>query len=865
MDCLIFFVRLLVWFNVRQWRRHAWRVLAVLAGIALGAAVFTCVRIAVAASLDSFRKSMDLFAGKAEWVVRQPGGALSDEVVTRLNAQDAVAVASPVVSRYVQVEGHEETPCLMIGLDPFLDRGLHTWSMQSPSKDPSLPWLDLMVRPFTIALARGLADRWGVETGQTLTLKHTGHETRFRVVGLLESRGLALVEGGSVILADIATVQEFTGTQGWVERIDLLLKPETTREQMEALQAVLPPGARLEPPSLVKETGNAMIRSYQLNLSVLSFASLFVGMFLVYSLMALNTGSRRREIAILRSVGAGRGTVFSLFLAEGCALGVLGWVLALPLGTVLVKQMLVGVNDTINALFMRVRVEGLHVNGLELLLSFLVTVAACLVGAWRPAWEATQVHPREAMSTRHGQVPSRRLGHRTTLAGVGLLALSWPLARLPGAPGLPLGGYLSVCFLFAGFTLLSPRVLHAVGVYLPPLLRRVGGVPAFLGARYVEVAGSRTAVSVGALLTAIALYVAMVIMVHSFRETVDLWVHQTLAGDLFLRAKMAGLNAFRDPLPPEVREALETLPPSVVVLPYRTLELLYEDKVPYQLEAVDFEKLLRFGKYMPVKGNMDAVREQLVSGQGVVVSEVFANRTGLTPGGVFRAQIGALQVEAPVLGVFRDYRTRGGLVQMALSRLEALTEDRQWSGARLVFPDRRQDVEEAAARLHKQITSTLGDRHQVDMISGGRLRREILRIFDETFAVTTVLFLIALGVATLGITTTLTVLVLERIHELNTLVAVGASSGQIRWMVFWEAVCMVAVGSGMGMLCGFVLSAVLVYVIQLQSFGWTFLFRLDSEALLVAVPLVMATTLIAAFPAARYALRASPALVLKEQ
>jgi putative ABC transport system permease protein len=68
-----------------------------------------------------------------------------------------------------------------------------------------------------------------------------------------------------------------------------------------------------------------MIRAYQLNLSVLSFASLFVGMFLVYSLVALNAASRRRELAILRAVGASPRLLFNLFLAEGrssgCAAG----------------------------------------------------------------------------------------------------------------------------------------------------------------------------------------------------------------------------------------------------------------------------------------------------------------------------------------------------------------------------------------------------------------------------------------------------------------------------------------------------------------------------------------------------------------
>ena len=93
-------------------------------------------------------------------------------------------------------------------------------------------------------------------------------------------------------------------------------------------------------PSAARDSGTAMIRAYQLNLSVLSFASLFVGMFLVYSLVALNAASRRRELAVMRSLGASPRLLFRVFLAEGALLGTAGWLLAIPLSTVMVKYLL---------------------------------------------------------------------------------------------------------------------------------------------------------------------------------------------------------------------------------------------------------------------------------------------------------------------------------------------------------------------------------------------------------------------------------------------------------------------------------------------------------------------------------------------
>ena len=81
--------------------------------------------------------------------------------------------------------------------------------------------------------------------------------------------------------------------------------------------------------------------------------------------------------------------------------------------------------------------------------------------------------------------------------------------------------------------------------------------------------------------------------------------------------------------------------------------------------------------------------------------------------------------------------------------------------------------------------------------------------------------------AALGVATTLTMLVLERSRQLNTLIAVGADRGQIRAMIFWEALLLTAAGEVLGLAFGVALSWLLVYVINYQSFGWTFIYTVD--------------------------------------
>jgi len=221
------------------------------------------------------------------------------------------------------------------------------------------------------------------------------------------------------------------------------------------------------------------------------------------------------------------------------------------------------------------------------------------------------------------------------------------------------------------------------------------------------------------------------------------------------------------------------------------------------------------------------------------------------------------RIELPVVGIVRDYRTDGGVVFYSWGHFKERFHDPQWSGVRFFFKEPSQDVDARVAKLRNAIIERWGD--QLDLISGKDLREAVLRIFDETFTITTVLLLIALAVAALGITTTLTVMVLERTRQLNTLFAVGGSFRQIRSMIFWEASFLVAAGEMAGLICGFILSYLLVYVINRQSFGWTFLYVVDWGALAWSLPLIIATALAAAIPAVRLVFREPPAALLRER
>jgi len=178
----------------------------------------------------------------------------------------------------------------------------------------------------------------------------------------------------------------------------------------------------------------------------------------------------------------------------------------------------------------------------------------------------------------------------------------------------------SIILLFAGFSLLVPSFLVHMGNTLSPLLRRFAGVTAYLAARYVRDSGARSAVSVGALITAVALFASLVIMIHSFRRTVEIWTYQTISGDLFVTPKLNSINQFRQPISPQVAAWFQTLESEIEIVPNRRYFLRY-DNFPYEFETLDLDVFLKYADFFWMKGDPDKIRSRLRSGEDTMPDE----------------------------------------------------------------------------------------------------------------------------------------------------------------------------------------------------------------------------------------------------
>lgn len=827
-------------------------------GIAVGVSVFLSIRLAINASIESFSRSMDRLAGKAEYAVRSDDIGVPDFLYAKLSVHPAVSHAAPVLSAYVRFKSPSEEPFLLLGIDPLSEIAFREtrWS----EKDHTQQWkilVELLSEPFTLAATRRLAQSYDLSVDDHIQILHGHNISSFRLIGLLEDRGAALAEGGRVAVCDLATAQEFLGRPGIVNRIDLAFRPWVGPSELALFGETLPEGCRLIRLSEAKETGISMVRAYRMNLSVLSFVSLFVGMFLVFSVVSINAARRRHETAILLSLGSDSKKIFLMFLGEGAFFGLAGWIIGLPLGIFLARRLVHVVSATITTLFVRVEVEKMILSPEEIIVSFVMTLVVSVVAAYIPARETARVAPREAMSPETFERSRRIRAPRLALIGLALIGLSIPTSMLPALREVPAGGYTAIFMIFVGFTMLAPGALLLLGRHGPAIMRKVFGEPGHLAASYLGGAVSRTSIAVGALVTAIALFIGVSIMVSSFRNTVHTWVEQNIVGDLFTRPDASEVNEYEVWMAPEVVNYLETRPSVQGGYFYRRAQLV-DSGGQFLLEAGRIDVLWRHGRFLLMEGDEDRIMKALIRGEGVIVSEVYATRRDVKQGDRITITFGGIHHEWEVLALYRDYRTGGGVVFIDLERFQDIYGDQRIGGVNLFL---KPGTDPHAFR--SDLLRLFGTRYALAIGIGKDLRENVLTVFDETFSITYVLMFIALLVAALGVATTLSLLIRERRRQLGMIMAVGGTPSQVRLMVILEAVFMGGAGHIVGVGCGLVLSYLLIFVVNRQSFGWTFVYEVPPWTGVVSFALILLAAVLAAIPPANAASRINLAELLK--
>jgi putative ABC transport system permease protein len=821
------------------------------AGIALGIAVVLAIRLANDSSVRGFSLALDTIAGAASLEIVSPGGVDEDRLgplgwlrdigdVSAVIEGDAMARAGGAPAEAVRV----------LGVDILRDRAFREYDLVEFAEGRRQPapqeFLGLLLDPRSVITTEIFARRHGLRVNDALELAIGDVRKSFVIRGLLSNEGPARVLDGNFVLMDIAAAQWAFDRLGRVDRVEIRLPAgRNVADAERLLSSQLPPGLTVQRPARRGEQVETMLRAFHFNLTALSYVALLVGLFLVYNTIAVSVIARREEIGVLRAVGASRGTVLRLFLAEAAALAAVGAVLGAPAGWLLAQGAVRLTSTTVTTLYIAAATTVPALDPRDAAVAIAMGIGLALLAAAAPALEASRVTPLAALREADRLEARYRVNRRHLALAVSLLVAAAGLSRLGPLGGLPVFGFGAAVATVFGIAFLVPAALALLARYGARPLTALFGVEGQLAHANVSGAIPRLAVSIAALAVSLSMMVAIAIMIGSFRETVIYWVGQTLQADLYMSTARRSSLDTQSSISQELEAAVTSYPAVAAVDRFRTLNLLYDGRLTV-LGTGDFGVLLAHGNLVfkePADGR--AALRAAIGKDAVVASESFALKAEKRAGDIVRLQTPHGPADFRLAAVYFDYTTDRGVVVMDRGTFTRHFGEQRPTSLTVYL---RPGSDPLAVRA--DLMSKLGERHRVFIHTNASIRDEVLRIFDSTFAITYALEAIAVFVGILGVSGTLLTLILERRRELTTLRLVGADRRQIRKMVVIEAGMIGLVSQVLGWVAGLGLALILIYVINVQSFGWTIQFYVPGLFLLQSsLALFIATAIAGLYPA----------------
>lgn len=789
-----------------HYRRHRLEGALCLLGVALGVAVVVAIDAAVNACVQSFGGAVQSLAERSTHSIFAEDGTIADQTYIDLLTQQLPYPLAPVIDRGVLVSAGDESMLgRLIGVDVFSERTLRSYTKMSSSLDENA-FRKFLTQPNEVVLVGALARRLHATEGSSLQLTVGDHRAQIHVIGVIEPVGVARSQLTNLIICDLATAQELTGSLGRIDRIDTLLQ---TPQQEQDLTARLPHGLVLRSTRQQSASLNDLIGSYRLNLNALSLMASFVAIFIVYNSMLISVQQRAESLGILRCLGGSRPQLAGIYVIEAIGFALLGGIVGVLGGWLLARGLVGYIATTINDLYATVRPGPVELEPAMWGKGLAVSIVSCVVGALIPLYQASRVPPVNAFRGTARHQVSRSTASWLLLLGGAMLLASYVVWKLPG--NSPVTGFVMALLIALGFALACPSITRAASWLLDACSRPAQLLPLQMAASGVSRSLGITGVAVAAMMLAMSMNVGVRTMVSSFRGALGHWMDQRFAADVFIAPELTIKHKIDATIDPAVEPWVLKQPGMRQVIEYRARTIDWHGKTVWIIGS-DVRHLLNT---LPIKSELRR-DGPFDPNSNAMISEPLAGRAGLHTGDTFEMDTPTGPRHFRVYGIFYDFGSERGQIMLDRRTYASAWKDDSISALHIRLApgiDRAATASAWSAELRKT--------YPVDVNSFDGVKTEVMAVFDRTFAVTTVLTWLAGGVAFCGLAGSLLALALARRRDYSILAAVGMSARQTAAWVLGQGLLIAWVAAAVASLAGTILAYVLAYVIQYRSFGWS--------------------------------------------
>lgn len=828
----------------RFFRQHRWQFWLSVLSLALGTAVIVAVDLANDSARRAFALSLDSVTGRTTHQIMAGSADFDEHIYSRLRLEFQQRQSAPVVEGWLRIQGQTFN---LLGIDPFAEPMFR--DITTRASEGSI--VDLMTTLGGVIFSQKDAERLGIRVGEEVPAEAAGRPVTLEVIGLLGADGGAVPEG--LLIADISTAQSLLDKAGRLDRIDLVLD-ET---EAQRLRRQLPPQLQLVSAQARRGALEEMTQAFHINLTAMSLLAIVVGGFLVYNTMTFSVLQRRPQLAVQRMLGVTGQKLLIHVLLEAVIIGLLGALLGLALGMLLAQGLLSLVTRTINDLYFLLTVSSVAIHPLILLKGLAVTLMATLLAALGPAMEAGKIPPIAVSRRSELEQKSRRAVPLLALMGAVLVACGLALAML-SSKSLFIG-FVALFLIILGYSIAIPWLaLQALNLLLRS--RRRAALWWSLALRGVQSGLSRTGLAIAALAVAVSATVGVGIMIESFRASVTDWLDTTLRSDLYVSSVGAVSSRAEGTLEAEWIDRVEGLEGVVSYSTGRSIKL---DVRGMPTDALILSTGAQSTRGFDIlAGDISTLWDRFRAGEAILISEPLASHQGLKIGDrleIFSDLDG--DIALPIAAVFRDYGSTQGMVVLPRNLYDRHWSDRAVSAIGLLLSPHA-DVEAIKQRLRDWAAESVST---VMVRSNVEIRERSLMIFDRTFAITEVLRLLAVGVAFVGVFSALMALLLEKRKEYAVLRASGVTPRLLALIMLMQTVIIGLLAGLIALPLGWLMSEVLILVINQRAFGWSMDRLLPPGVLFQAMFVALIAAVLAGlYPAQRMA-KAKIASALREE
>ncbi|MEO8286185.1 MAG: FtsX-like permease family protein [Chloroflexota bacterium] len=685
-------------------------------------------------------------------------------------------------------------------------------------------------------ISQHLAQLAGLTVGDTFKLPTPQGISSLPIVGVYDA------QSDDRVLVPLKTAQTLFNAPDKITAIDVAVTAGADRDGVkQAIQQKL--GTAFNVGSTA--SSNAFAQSILLGaiiFNVFGLLTLFMGAFLIFNTFRTVVIERRHDIGMLRAVGATRGTITRLILVESAMQGIIGTLIGLVLGYLLGTLLVNALSGALNQ-FIRIRVgnTGVPIDGL--IISIVLGIGATLLAGLLPALSAGRVPVLAALRLEQAEVVQQRAG-KSALVGAGLLVI--------GIAGLFVGNSaiatLGAVLILIGLVLLVPVLLRPITRFIEPLTRWLFAREGLMAEGNVQRNPGRAAITVSALMIALAVIVALYSVLTSVVQAYNSRLSEQFSADILLIPPSVAVWVGDVGVNDQFEQQLAKIPGvgSWAGLSYAPAQVKGTGVQVLGFDPANYPKVssLAFDQ-----GN-DSTYAELSSGRTTVVSGIFASSMGYKVGDSVPVQTPDGVLNYRIVGIGTDY-LGVKLATLYISK-QNMTADFHRAEDIMVMANLKPGADAATTRA--EIQNLLQNYPQLTLYWGADWREQQIAYLNSIFSALYIVLIALIIPSALGLINTLAINVMERTREIGVLRAVGATRAQIRRLVVAEALLLGLVGTALGLVAGIALGYSLVALVS-TTMTSSIQFSFPFVGILFAIVLAIVMALLASVLPARQAAR----------